>query len=424
METSRRLQRRRWTHASPSLPLLLLYFICTHGAVTASYAGQPFGEPAAATAVLNGSAPLAPALREEELGSGGAFGPARPPSASTEAELLLPGDRLPEEESEEEEPASRGEAPRTAATGDVLRVDFFDPASRGRTLDLAPPPTSSLARELQGGDPTSWAVPDSYDYLTPDEDGVSPTAEEYADATVEGGRSSPARPASPPPDGPRRRAPADGSDGEGGCRPGYRAVNATCRSPCELEPDFCYNGGQCYLLEGVGTFCRCNVQDYIWHKGARCEAVVTEFQVTCLAVGASAVVLLLLFMMVVCFAKKLHLLETENKKLRRRSKYRPTSEAHNDNFSLSTIAEGSHPNVRKLCDTPPNVPHARALAYYDNIICQDDPASQNKLEEALKAPPKEDDALNIRNALTPKHDNHKLLGDDDSEVNSLQNNMM
>lgn len=54
----------------------------------------------------------------------------------------------------------------------------------------------------------------------------------------------------------------------------------------------------------------------------------------------------------------------------RSSKYRPSSEHHNDNFSLSTIAEGSHPNVRKLCDTPPNLPHARALAYYDNIICQ------------------------------------------------------
>lgn len=64
--------------------------------------------------------------------------------------------------------------------------------------------------------------------------------------------------------------------------------------------------------------CRCNVQDYIWHKGARCEAVVTEFQVTCLAVGASALVVLLLFMIVVCFAKKLHMLKTENKKLRKR----------------------------------------------------------------------------------------------------------
>lgn len=64
--------------------------------------------------------------------------------------------------------------------------------------------------------------------------------------------------------------------------------------------------------------CRCNVQDYIWHKGARCESVVTEFQVTCLAVGASALVVLLLFMIVVCFAKKLHMLKTENKKLRKR----------------------------------------------------------------------------------------------------------
>nr|XP_061789093.1 chondroitin sulfate proteoglycan 5-like [Nerophis lumbriciformis] len=411
------------------------------------------------TAALNGTAPLGdagPALaatpragrvprggEEEELGSG-VFGDVRaggapPPSKiipdSAEAELLLPGGRL-----SEEEPAPRSDPPwiraeeagvldldrpATAAppaATDVLRVDFFDPASRGRKLDLAPPPTSSLAHELQGGDPTSWAMPDSYDYLTPYEDGVSPTADEYSDATSDDGRA-PARPVSSPPDKPRR-APADGSDGKGGCRPGYRMVNATCRSPCDFDPNFCYNGGQCYLLEDAGTFCRCNVQDYIWHKGARCEAVVTEFQVMCLAVGASAVVLLLLFMMVVCFAKKLHVLKTENKKLRRRSKYRPTSEAHNDNFSLSTIAEGSHPNVRKLCDTPPNAPHARALAYYDNIICQDDPNSQNKLEEAVKAPPKEDDALNIHNALTPKHDNHKLLGDDDSEVNSLQNNMM
>lgn len=63
---------------------------------------------------------------------------------------------------------------------------------------------------------------------------------------------------------------------------------------------------------------RCNVQDYIWHKGARCESVVTEFQVMCLAVGASALVFLLLFMIVVCFAKKLHVLKTENKKLRKR----------------------------------------------------------------------------------------------------------
>ncbi|KAI4889433.1 hypothetical protein NFI96_004162 [Prochilodus magdalenae] len=123
--------------------------------------------------------------------------------------------------------------------------------------------------------------------------------------------------------------------------------------------------------ENIDHPARCNIQDYVWHKGARCESVITEFQVMCIAIGASALTVLLLFMIIVCFAKKLHVLKTENNKLRKRSsKYRPSSEQHNDNFSLSTIAEGSHPNVRKLCDTPPVLPHARALAYYDNIICQ------------------------------------------------------
>ncbi|XP_063734940.1 chondroitin sulfate proteoglycan 5 isoform X2 [Eleginops maclovinus] len=344
--------------------------------------------------------------------------------------------------------------PSAPSNPDVLHVDFFDPSVRGRGLDLAPPSPSSLAHELQGGDPTSWAMPDNYDYLTPYEDGVSPTADEYTYSTTTDtyetdddlrlaagspSRSKPRAPGSfipgvplpgagaPVPNVPAAGAPAslDGSDGMGGCRVGYQMTNGSCRSPCDMLPNFCFNGGQCYLIEGMGVFCRCNVQDYIWHKGARCESVVTEFQVMCLAVGASAVVLLLLFMIVVCFAKKLHVLKTENKKLRKRSKYRPSSEQHNDNFSLSTIAEGSHPNVRKLCDTPPNVPHARALAYYDNIICQDDPHSQNKLEDPVKAPPKEDDSLNIHNSLTPKHENHKVLGEENSsEVNSLQNNMM
>ncbi|XP_032373468.1 chondroitin sulfate proteoglycan 5 isoform X3 [Etheostoma spectabile] len=362
--------------------------------------------------------------------------------------------------------------PTSPSNPDVLHVDFFDPSSRGRGLDLAPPSPSSLAHELQGGDPTSWAMPDNYDYLTPYEDGVSPTADEYTystttdtydsdeDLRLAGGspaRSKPRVPASDsfipgaarpggrapvpnvPAAAPPVASPVDGSDGMGGCRVGYQMVNGSCRSPCDTLPNYCFNGGQCYLLEGMGVFCRCNVQDYIWHKGARCESVVTEFQVMCLAVGASALVVLLLFMIIVCFAKKLHVLKTENKKLRKRSsKYRPSSEQHNDNFSLSTIAEGSHPNVRKLCDTPPNVPHARALAYYDNIICQktmsrytwecktkEESDCENKLEDPVKAPHKEDDSLNIHNSLTPKHENHKVLGEENSsEVNSLQNNMM
>ncbi|XP_031723135.1 chondroitin sulfate proteoglycan 5 isoform X10 [Anarrhichthys ocellatus] len=322
-------------------------------------------------------------------------------------------------------------APTNPTNPDVLHVDFFDPSSRGRGLDLAPPSPSSLAHELQGGDATSWAMPDNYDYLTPYEDGVSPTADEYTYSTTTdafesdedlrlsaGSRPKPRVPGSgsfipgaalpgagaPAPNipvaAPPAASPVDGSDGMGGCRVGYQMMNGSCRSPCDMLPNYCFNGGQCYLLEGMGVFCRCNVQDYIWHKGARCESVVTEFQVMCLAVGASALVVLLLFMIVVCFAKKLHVLKTENKKLRKRSsKYRPSSEQHNDNFSLSTIAEGSHPN--------------------------DDPNSQNKLEDPVKAQPKEDDSLNIHNSLTPKHENHKVLGEENSsEVNSLQNNMM
>lgn len=41
------------------------------------------------------------------------------------------------------------------------------------------------------------------------------------------------------------------------------------------------------------------------------------------------------------------------------SKFRTPSEPHNDDFSLSTIAEGSHPNVRKP-RLPPPPPAARA----------------------------------------------------------------
>lgn len=49
----------------------------------------------------------------------------------------------------------------------------------------------------------------------------------------------------------------------------------------------------------------------------RCEAIVTDFQVLCVAVGSAALVLLLLFMLTVCFAKKLYLLRAENSKLRK-----------------------------------------------------------------------------------------------------------
>lgn len=173
-------------------------------------------------------------------------------------------------------------APTNPSNPDVLHVDFFDPSSRGRSLDLAPPSPSSLAHELQGGDPTSWAMPDNYDYLTPYEDGVSPTADEYTYSTTteayesdedlrlsagSPARSKPRVPGSfipgagaPVPNNPvvapPAASPVDGSDGMGGCRVGYQMVNGSCRSPCDMLPSYCFNGGQCYLLEGMGVFCR------------------------------------------------------------------------------------------------------------------------------------------------------------------------
>ncbi|XP_034985693.2 chondroitin sulfate proteoglycan 5 [Zootoca vivipara] len=179
------------------------------------------------------------------------------------------------------------------------------------------------------------------------------------------------------------------------CRSGFVRHNNSCKSMCDTFPSYCHNGGQCYLVENLGAFCRCNTQDYIWHKGIRCESIITDFQVMCIAVGSAALVVLLLFMMTVFFAKKLYLLKTENSKLRK-TKYRTPSELHNDNFSLSTIAEGSHPN--------------------------DDPNAPHKLQDPLKSCLKDEESFNIQNSMSPKLDNGK--GDpDDAEVNCLQNNL-
>ncbi|XP_058232476.1 chondroitin sulfate proteoglycan 5 isoform X4 [Hemibagrus wyckioides] len=311
---------------------------------------------------------------------------------------------------------------------EFLTVDFLDTRSRGN--EFVPP--SPTAHELQGRDPTSWAMPNNYEYLT-----VSPSSEEDTTKPEEYDEDLTTTPPPPPPrtfhphipnpfiPAQERDPPTNhkklGKSSSAGCHVGSVLVNGTCKSQCDTMPNYCFNGGQCFVLEGTGVFCRCNIQDYVWHKGARCESVITEFQVMCIAIGASALTVLLLFMIIVCFAKKLHVLKTENNKLRKRSssKYRPSSEQHNDNFSLSTIAEGSNPNKTMSrytweCKTK------------EEPSCEDDPNSQNKLEDTVKSPPpKEDESLNIQNSLTPKHENHKVLGEENSsEVNSLQNNMM
>nr|XP_012996199.1 chondroitin sulfate proteoglycan 5 [Cavia porcellus] len=334
-------------------------------------------------------------------------------------------------------------------TSEIIDIDYFeglDGEGRGADLGVFPgsPGTSDHHPAAEEETP-SWSLLDLYDDFTPfDESDFYPTTSFYDDLeedeeeeeddkdAVGGGdledendllptekpRAGPGmgQPTSrwhavPPqqtlglsPGGsialrPRPGEPGkDLASGENGteCRSGFVRHNGSCRSVCDLFPSYCHNGGQCYLVENIGAFCRCNTQDYIWHKGMRCESIITDFQVMCVAVGSAALVLLLLFMMTVFFAKKLYLLKTENTKLRRTNKFRTPSELHNDNFSLSTIAEGSHPN--------------------------DDASAPHKIQEVLKSCLKEEEPFNIQNSMSPKLEGGK--GDQaDLDVNCLQNNL-
>ncbi|XP_031200812.1 chondroitin sulfate proteoglycan 5 isoform X2 [Mastomys coucha] len=334
----------------------------------------------------------------------------------------------------------------TQPASDIIDIDYFEGLdSEGRGADMGSfpgsPGTSENHPDTEGETP-SWSLLDLYDDFTPfDESDFYPTTsfyddleeedeeEEDKDAVGGGDLEDLLLPSQKPGVGPGTGQPThrwhavppqhtlgmvpgssislrprpgdpgkDLASGENGteCRVGFVRHNGSCRSVCDLFPSYCHNGGQCYLVENIGAFCRCNTQDYIWHKGMRCESIITDFQVMCVAVGSAALVLLLLFMMTVFFAKKLYLLKTENTKLRRTNKFRTPSELHNDNFSLSTIAEGSHPN--------------------------DDPSAPHKIQEVLKSRLKEEESFNIQNSMSPKLEGGK--GDqEDLEVNCLQNNL-
>ncbi|KAM6169256.1 chondroitin sulfate proteoglycan 5 [Rhynchocyon petersi] len=348
-------------------------------------------------------------------------------------------------------PGLPGQDPTGAPQGtlepasDIIDIDYFEGLDgEGRGADLGPSEHHPDADT--GGETPSWSLLDLYDDFTPfDESDFYPTTSFYDDLEEEEeeeeedkdavgggdledendllvstkkpglgpGASQPTGrwhavppqhtlgpvPGSSfalrPPAGDPGRDLAPGGNGTE-CRNGFVRHNGSCRSVCDLFPSYCHNGGQCYLVDNMGAFCRCNTQDYIWHKGMRCESIITDFQVMCVAVGSAALVLLLLFMMTVFFAKKLYLLKTENTKLRRTNKFRTPSELHNDNFSLSTIAEGSHPN--------------------------DDPSAPHKIQEVLKSCLKEEESFNIQNSMSPKLEGSK--GDQaDLDVNCLQNNL-
>lgn len=147
-----------------------------------------------------------------------------------------------------------------------VTVDFLDSGSRRKNLD----PASLSPHELQGRDPTSWAMPGNYDYMTPYDDSASPTTDDYTSTTEtyddEISTTPPPRPLPPQFPNPDntlikvataeespRAPPSESSDG---CQQGFILINGTCRSPCDLKANYCLNGGQCYSLDGTQVFCR------------------------------------------------------------------------------------------------------------------------------------------------------------------------
>ncbi|XP_076865609.1 chondroitin sulfate proteoglycan 5b isoform X2 [Brachyhypopomus gauderio] len=279
---------------------------------------------------------------------------------------------------------------RRPGDGHVINVEFYE-SDRGHQIDTPPPPRP---QELQGGDPTSWTS-DFYDYLSPDYS----TTEAYPDEDpptpvyMEDENLSSNHQPFAPGFGAAGYDPAGPAEGGSACLPGFVYGNGTCQSVCDSSSSYCFNGGQCYTT-GAGAFCRCNLQEYTWSKGSRCESVITDFQVMCFVVGGASGTVLLLFMVIVFFSKRLHVLKTENRRLRKR-RSRPQSEQHVDTFSLSTAAEGSQTNKTVSQYTWEYKPREEQSS-------EDDTGKQ---EEPV--PTKEDEALNIQNSLTPPQENNK-----------------
>ncbi|XP_054619143.1 chondroitin sulfate proteoglycan 5b isoform X3 [Dunckerocampus dactyliophorus] len=318
--------------------------------------------------------------------------------------------------------------PGNPLSDDIITVEFHSPAP-----EVVPSDMESHGAKLpkpqkqKGSAPTAWTLSDFYDYLSPDDDlsASDPTPEPeptpsppvYMEDENPLLAGSPARPVNvkpavdnkPASPGTSEPGPDNSEDlrlggalGGDGCRLGFvRSGPGMCVSQCDAEPNFCFNEGVCTVVAGVGAFCRCNVQDYIWNKGMRCDWAITEFQVMSAVVGVASVALLLLFMIIVFFAKRLHRLKNENRQLRKRSKYRPqSSEPQTDGLSVSTTADGSQPNRPSSTTFTWEFKPRNSYNHF-----QDDPQKQE--DPAKSPPPKEEGAMNILNSHSPKHENNR-----------------
>ncbi|XP_030643277.1 interphotoreceptor matrix proteoglycan 1 [Chanos chanos] len=66
------------------------------------------------------------------------------------------------------------------------------------------------------------------------------------------------------------------SEAECLCDPGYNSVDGLpCQSICNLQPDYCLNGGLCEIIPGHGATCRCPVGKFWHYHGERCNELVS-----------------------------------------------------------------------------------------------------------------------------------------------------
>ncbi|XP_058879520.1 interphotoreceptor matrix proteoglycan 1 isoform X2 [Acipenser ruthenus] len=85
------------------------------------------------------------------------------------------------------------------------------------------------------------------------------------------------------------------------CDPGYHSEDGLpCQSVCNLQPDYCLNGGLCEIIPGQGAACRCPVDKHWLYRGARCTELVALPVNPCILI-ASVLGCLTLVFAVICF---------------------------------------------------------------------------------------------------------------------------
>lgn len=173
--------------------------------------------------------------------------------------------------------------PENPLTDDVITVAFHSQSPDTVPSDVAqdwakvPKP-----HKQKGGSPHTWSDSDFYEYMSPDDDlsaldstpEPEPTPSPPADMqdenpllvgspfkpdkvtpNLDNTRSLPAPPVPGPDKGDGLGL--SGAMGADGCRLGFvRTGPGVCSSQCDIEPDFCFNGGVCTVVAGMGAFCR------------------------------------------------------------------------------------------------------------------------------------------------------------------------